>query len=1350
MKKKHYIQMLSKGLFSALVVIFFITSAASAQWTIYNAIVLPDANDPAFSQSNVAGTGHSNQLIADPDNVDNYFLELITETNADNFMWSTPLSAESPGLTLVMKVKAANDVARRVVEVDLHHNGLRERFYINREDNRVRLNEAIGGGDGGEIPAPDGINLSDWNIYRLTKQDGNIALYLNEDPVPIATGITATATTQQYFRFGDGNGSHNIAVLMDWLIWDTSGAYAPGEGTPIPEDLLDDVAFWTMYDASVLPNATVPVFSTSSGSFSADENEIIDDPDMAGNKLLRMDVPGHADGQQTQTQFYWRMNFASHSVDVTDLTVVMRAKGNPIRDLALDLDMHYNNFRSRVTVHNANNQARVRNGIGNDTILDVDVTQWNTYRFAMTATETNLYVNEQAEPALTFIPQGATSGNRHFRFGDGDSGNTFGADVDWVIWDVTGAYAPGEGAPIPEVIVTPSWNADLAELNLDGVLIDGFAPGTLNYEVALPIGTEDVPVVSAVASDDAANVVVTQAVTIPGTATVLVTAENGITTRTYTVDFRFISDDATLQEIAVNGELIEDFDPEVLAYTVILPLETTDEIPVITAVATDENAEVNITQPAQIDGQATIVVTAEDGVATLTYVVDIELVSIDATLADLLADGETIAGFDPDVLEYTLLFPDETSDLPVITAVANNENATLVITQATGIPGQATVEVTAEDGVTELTYVVNYLTGSNDATLSDLMVDGVTIEGFDPDVTEYFLVLPAGTTDIPEITAVTNDENATMVITQADAIPGEATVHVTAEDQFNELVYTVFIRHISTDASLSDLQVNGITIQGFDPDVLFYEYLVPTGSTNVPVVTAVAADELATVEIIPATELPGETEVIVTAEDVNVSLTYVVSFIMVDHNWRMYDASVLPNLHIPEFDESNVAGAGATNVILNDPDNPDNNFLELITVENGDNFMWRTPLQPEEDTEAITMVMRVKAANEVSRRVIELDVHHNGIRERLYINREDNRLRLNEAIGGGDGGEIPAPEGVNLSDWNIYRLTKSGGEIKLYLNEDPEPIAQGVSATATTQQYFRFGDGNGSHNAGAILDWILWDETGAYAPGEGSPIPDPVVTPNGDATLAELLVDGVLIDDFDPAVTEYHYLLDPGTTDIPQISAVLNYPQASFIIEQATELPGIGSVEVTAFNGFTVRTYTVNFRSPSSNADLASIMIGNQPLDDFDPDVLVYDIELPHGTTEAPEVSAVADDEFAIVDVTQADVLPGQATILVTAEDGTEKVYQINFTVEIVGIDPVEANMLKLYPNPATSQLNIEFPVVYENAELFIFNTSGQMVLSKRVSSQNLTIDVSYLQKGIYIIRFINGREQGRSMFVKQ
>jgi hypothetical protein len=248
---------------------------------------------------------------------------------------------------------------------------------------------------------------------------------------------------------------------------------------------------WTVYDASVLPNAFDPAFSTSSGSFRDTENIIKADPDNAANSLLQMEVWGNpvpAD-PAPQTSFLWRMNFANHSIDVTNLTVVMRVKGHAARNMAMDIDMHYNDIRSRVSIHTADSLADIRNGSGTDVTLDVDVTDWNIYRFTMTATETNLYINESTTPALTFTPAAAVSTNRHFRFGDGDSGKDFGADIDWVAWDVTGAYAPGEGTNppvnIPEdiniIFVEAGEREPVQEafLKAQGFNVEVFNPGPL-------------------------------------------------------------------------------------------------------------------------------------------------------------------------------------------------------------------------------------------------------------------------------------------------------------------------------------------------------------------------------------------------------------------------------------------------------------------------------------------------------------------------------------------------------------------------------------------------------------------------------------------------------------------------------------------------------------------------------------------------------------------------------------------------------------------------------------------------------------------------------------------------------
>ncbi|TFH38788.1 MAG: DUF5017 domain-containing protein, partial [Bacteroidia bacterium] len=51
-----------------------------------------------------------------------------------------------------------------------------------------------------------------------------------------------------------------------------------------------------------------------------------------------------------------------------------------------------------------------------------------------------------------------------------------------------------------------------------------------------------------------------------------------------------------------------------------------------------------------------------------------------------------------------------------------------------------------------------------DATLSNLMLDGVTIDGFNPGITSYTVVLPAGTTTPPGITFTTSDAGASGLI----------------------------------------------------------------------------------------------------------------------------------------------------------------------------------------------------------------------------------------------------------------------------------------------------------------------------------------------------------------------------------------------------------------------------------------------------------------------------------------------------------------------------------------------------------------------------------------------------------
>ncbi len=85
---------------------------------------------------------------------------------------------------------------------------------------------------------------------------------------------------------------------------------------------------------------------------------------------------------------------------------------------------------------------------------------------------------------------------------------------------------------------------------------------------------------------------------------------------------------------------------------------------------------------------------------------------------------------------------------------------------------------------------------TTNASLSDLQVDGATIDGFDTAVKSYTYRLVEGTTTVPQITATTFISGATTVITQATAIPGDATVAVTATDGSTTDTYTVSFKAV--------------------------------------------------------------------------------------------------------------------------------------------------------------------------------------------------------------------------------------------------------------------------------------------------------------------------------------------------------------------------------------------------------------------------------------------------------------------------------------------------------------------------------------------------------------------------
>ena len=403
-------------------------------------------------------------------------------------------------------------------------------------------------------------------------------------------------------------------------------------------------------------------------------------------------------------------------------------------------------------------------------------------------------------------------------------------------------------------------------------------------------------------------------------------------TGNYELEITGESINATLSDLTVDATTVTGFEATTLTYNVELAYGTTD-IPTVASVLADINATKIETQAVNLDGTltertATVVVTAEDGVTSLTYSVIFTVetaVGDDAKLSDLTVDATTVTGFDADTLTYNVELAYGTIVIPTVAGVVNHQYATKVETQATDLAGDlaartATVEVLAEDASTTLTYSVVFTIAaapSTDATLSDLTVDATTVTGFEATTLTYNVELAYGTTDIPTVAGVLADTNATKVETQATDLAGDlaartATVEVLAEDASTTLTYSVVFTIAaapSTDATLSDLTVDATTVTGFEATTLTYNVELAYGTTDIPTVAGVLADTNATKTETQATDLAGDlaartATIEVLAEDASTTLTYSVVFtVLTDVNNidATLDLNIYPNPNKGEF-----------------------------------------------------------------------------------------------------------------------------------------------------------------------------------------------------------------------------------------------------------------------------------------------------------------------------------------------------------------------------------------------------------------------------------------------------------------
>ncbi len=157
-------------------------------------------------------------------------------------------------------------------------------------------------------------------------------------------------------------------------------------------------------------------------------------------------------------------------------------------------------------------------------------------------------------------------------------------------------------------------------------------------------------------------------------------------------------------------------------------------------------------------------------------------------------------------------------------------------------------------------------------TLSDLMINGVSVDGFSELLTSYTF----NSDTVPEVTASATDANAVVVIYPASKVPGTTTITVVGS---TPKIYQIYFP--STDATLSEILVDSVAISAFDPVILEYSDTLAEGTVEVPKVLVTASDVNAKVKIAKTDTLPGTTTITVTAEDGVTQIIYLVNFVLV-------------------------------------------------------------------------------------------------------------------------------------------------------------------------------------------------------------------------------------------------------------------------------------------------------------------------------------------------------------------------------------------------------------------------------------------------------------------------------------
>lgn len=837
-----------------------------------------------------------------------------------------------------------------------------------------------------------------------------------------------------------------------------------------------------------------------------------------------------------------------------------------------------------------------------------------------------------------------------------------------------------------QFVKAKSSNSKLAAIKINGESLTGFSPTKYNYpNVSLPYGTTTAPVVEAEGQEDEQTIAITQPASPTGSATIVVTAANGEAKSTYNLSFS-VADlaDNTLKDILVNGTSIPGFTPSQTIYKVSLPVGTT-EMPDIQAVSAYADGEQTIvhTAPSVIDGGTyQISVTTKGNPVAKVYKLNFKLeASSYIYLNNLQMEGGYIRNFDPVQMTYYVNLPLGTTVLPEITYEKGDQYQTVEVVPA-GLDGTTRVVVTAGNGDQAVYKIVVSTEKSDISVLKGINIGGQPIADFRADSTSYTWLLPVGTTTLPEIEPVPGDEYQTIAITPA-GVNGKTRITVTAGDGSTTIYVIAFSVQTYTDNTLKAIYLDGVLIEGFNPETNEYTVNLPQGTTALPTVTyELQSTDFQTVSVRTVSGLSGDYKITVRPQS-GASRTYIIHFsVATSSNTALamiyIDGEELEGFAPDKTDYEITLPAGVSDIPTVTYYKAENSQRVLSVLEN--------------KTQIITVTAESGDKREY-RVVFIIQVSENAFLEMIYLDGVE--------LEGFDKEQLTYTVELTAATCPLITVAKEAGQQvtitapyavgTAYILVQPEQGASNtyriefVAAAAESAQLKNiFLDGNDLEGfqpttlhytqqyAGALpeITWekgaadqtvsLLWKGEVAWlhvVDAQGNKAAYSITFSrqlSGDKRLRAILLDGAPLPSFNPTILNYDSTLAAGSS----------YPQVGYIAEDNTQIVFFGQLEdgkwgisVSAEDG-TIQTYTVTFTIlPYNDVNLVNLEVVGHSIA-FNPEEENYSITIDEGAV-LPDVIATAKEGQTVVSYV---VDEDHQQVVVTAESGATKTYNINYT----------------------------------------------------------------------------------------